>query len=98
MSIEYSLAWQEVFNCIKLISAEDFWQQCALICNDKFRITSNQNLVSWIKYRSRYLAFAIVPKQAVYTRIATILQNNLTLIFINIQINYNLKNFVLINI
>jgi len=50
MSIEYSLAWQEVFNCIKLISAEDFWQQCALICNDKFRITSNQNLVSWIKY------------------------------------------------
>ena len=49
-------------------------------------------------FRSRYLAFAIVPKQAVYTRIATILQNNLTLIFINIQINYNLKNFVLINI
>jgi hypothetical protein len=48
--------------------------------------------------RSRYLAFAIVPKQAVYTRIATILQNNLTLIFINTQINYNLKNFVLINI
>ena len=65
---------------------------------EKIVASLNQKVYTIVNYRSRYLAFAIVPKQAVYTRIATILQNNLTLIFINIQINYNLKNFVLINI